>query len=139
MAYTEYNFIHNEGFKEKDGGGTNLKVKSSNANSLQSTLGGHLLKMWSPSQEIGITADFRAGLKNEFLDDKFHTRASFSDYGSYSFESYTKGAGRNSIFCQSELTLDNRKYNMFASLTLGYEHHNNADIYNVGIKAGLRF
>ncbi|WP_202108893.1 autotransporter outer membrane beta-barrel domain-containing protein [Succinivibrio dextrinosolvens] len=139
MAYTEYNFIHNQGFTEKRGGGTNLKVKSTNANSLQTTLGGHLLKMWSPSQEIGITADFRTGLKHEFLDDKFHTRASFSDYGSYSFESYTKGAGRNSIFCQSELTLDNRKYNMFASLTLGYEHHNNADIYNVGIKAGLRF
>ncbi|WP_202108894.1 autotransporter outer membrane beta-barrel domain-containing protein [Succinivibrio dextrinosolvens] len=139
MAYTEYNFIHNQGFTEKRGGGTNLKVKSTNANSLQTTLGGHLLKMWSPSQEIGITADFRTGLKHEFLDDKFHTRASFSDYGSYSFESYTKGAGRNSIFCQSELTLDNRKYNMFASLTLGYEHHNNADIYNVGIKAGLKF
>lgn len=139
MAYTEYNFIHNEGFKEKDGGGTNLKVKSTNANSLQTTLGGHLLKMWSPSQEIGITADFRTGFKHEFLDDKFHTRASFSDYGSYSFESYTKGAGRNSIFCQSELTLENRKYKTFASLTFGYEHHRNADIYNVGIKAGLRF
>lgn len=139
MAYTEYNFIHNEGFKEKDGGGTNLKVKSSNANSLQTTLGGHLLKMWSPSQEIGLSADFRTGFKHEFLDDKFHTRASFSDYGSYSFESYTKGAGRNSIFCQSELTLENRKYKTFASLTFGYEHHRNADIYNVGIKAGLRF
>ena len=139
MAYTEYNFIHNEGFKEKDGGGTNLKVKSSNANSLQTTLGGHLLKMWSPSQEIGITADFRTGFKHEFLDDKFNTRASFSDYGSYSFESYTKGAGRNSIFCQSEMTLENRKYRTFASLTFGYEHHKNADIYNVGIKAGLRF
>lgn len=139
MVYTEYNFIHNEGFKEKDGGGTNLKVKSSNANSLQTTLGGHLLKMWSPSQEIGITADFRTGFRHEFLDDKFHTRASFSDYGSYSFESYTKGAGRNSIFCQSELTLENRKYKTFASLTFGYEHHRNADIYNVGIKAGLRF
>ena len=139
MAYTEYNFIHNQGFTEKNGGGTNLKVKSSNANSLQTTLGGHLLKMWSPSQEIGITADFRTGFKHEFLDDKFHTRASFSDYGSYSFESYTKGAGRNSIFCQSELTLENRKYKTFASLTFGYEHHKNADIYNVGIKAGLRF
>ncbi|WP_295363195.1 autotransporter outer membrane beta-barrel domain-containing protein [uncultured Succinivibrio sp.] len=139
MAYTEYNFIHNQGFTEKNGGGTNLKVKSSNANSLQTTLGGHLLKMWSPSQEIGITADFRTGFKHEFLDDKFHTRATFSDYGSYSFESYTKGAGRNSIFCQSELTLENRKYRTFASLTFGYEHHRNADIYNVGIKAGLRF
>lgn len=139
MAYTEYNFIHNQGFTEKSGGGTNLKVKSSNANSLQTTLGGHLLKMWSPSQEIGLSADLRAGFKHEFLDDKFHTRASFSDYGSYSFESYTKGAGRNSIFCQSELTLENRKYKTFASLTFGYEHHKNADIYNVGIKAGLKF
>ena len=139
MAYTEYNFIHNQGFTEKNGEATNLKVKSSNSNSLQSTLGGHLLKMWSPSQEIGITADFRTGFKHEFLDDKFNTRASFSDYGSYSFESYTKGAGRNSIFCQSEMTLENRKYRTFASLTFGYEHHKNADIYNVGIKAGLRF
>lgn len=139
MAYTEYNFIHNQGFTEKRGDATNLKVKSTNANSLQTTLGGHLLKMWSPSQEIGLSADFRTGFKHEFLDDKFHTRASFSDYGSYSFESYTKGAGRNSIFCQSELTLENRKYKTFASLTFGYEHHKNADIYNVGIKAGLRF
>ncbi|WP_078928153.1 autotransporter domain-containing protein [Succinivibrio dextrinosolvens] len=139
MAYTEYNFIHNQGFTEKSGGGTNLKVKSSNANSLQTTLGGHLLKMWSPSQEIGLSADFRTGFRHEFLDDDFRTRASFSDYGAYSFESYTKGAGRNSIFCQSELTLENRKYRTFASLTFGYEHHRNADIYNVGIKAGLRF
>ncbi|SFS48493.1 Autotransporter beta-domain-containing protein [Succinivibrio dextrinosolvens] len=139
MVYTEYNFMHNQGFTEKNGYATNLKVKSSNNDSLQTTLGGHLLKMWSPSQEIGISADFRAGFKHEFLDDEFRTRASFSDYGAYSFDSYTKGAGKNSVFCQSELTLENRKFRTFASLTLGYEHHHNADIYNVGIKAGLRF
>ncbi|MBO6258789.1 MAG: autotransporter outer membrane beta-barrel domain-containing protein [Succinivibrio sp.] len=139
LVCAEYSHVHSRSFTEKNGGAASLKVKSTNADSLVVTVGGHLLKLWQPSQYIGIRADLRAGLKHEFLDDDFRTRASFADYGAYTFESHTKGAGRNSIFCQSELTLENRNNGLFGTVTFGYDHYRRANIFNVGLRAGWRF
>lgn len=139
LFYTEYSYVHNRGFTEKNGGAAALRVRGTDAQSLQVTLGAHLLKLWNPSQFVGIKADFRAGVKHEFLDDDFRTRASFADYGSYTFESYTKGAGKDSIFCQTEFIVENRQYGLFGSVTFGFDHYRNANIFNAGIKAGWKF
>ncbi|MCR5085268.1 MAG: autotransporter domain-containing protein [Succinivibrionaceae bacterium] len=139
VIFADYGHLHNGSFTEKGGDAASLKVRSANLDSLEVAIGGHAATLWQPDANITVRQDVGLGVKHEFLDRTYHTRASFVGYGAYSFTSHTDTGGRTAPYAQYTLGFENSKWGTFGDLTLGAERRSGSSTFNVGVQAGIRF
>ena len=136
----EYAFLQRPGFSEYGEGASRLHLEGECFASLPLTLGMHALWSTTLANGAGLSLDAMAAWQHELADPVFHTRASFRDYGDFSFSSATDTAGRDAMLLQGGVTLESPDRAFFMRLGVGGElFRDDASAAGASLSLGWKF
>lgn len=140
LAFVEYAFLQRPGFSEYGEGASRLHLEGEYFASLPLTLGMHALWSTTLANGAGLSLDAMAAWQHELADPVFHTRASFRDYGDFSFSSATDTAGRDAMLLQGGVTLESPDRAFFMRLGVGGElFRDDASAAGASLSLGWKF
>ena len=140
LAFVEYAFLRRPGFSESGEGASRLHLEGEYFTSLPLTLG--MRALWSTALANGssLSLDAVAAWRHELADTVFHTRASFRDYGDFSFSSATDTAGRDAMLLQGGVKLESPDGAFFMHLGVGGElFRDDASAAGASLSLGWKF
>lgn len=140
LVSLEYAFVHRPDIDEHGGGASRLHIEEEHDDSLPLTLGAHARLDGTLENGASLGLDLMAAWQHELADPVFRHRASFRDYGEFSFASATDTAGRDALMLQSSLSLTNRDGDVSARLSLGGEcFRSGGSGVNAALSLGWKF
>ncbi len=134
VGYLNYTFVHRPSFKES-GDFFALKYDSDNVHSLSSSLGGHVDYRLKFEDDTVLGFSLLTLWNHEYLSRSMHSRATFVDYDTASFESTTRLPSRDSLLFQGGIRL-NFPTDIFIEGTCSYTLREHGDSLGGLIRAG---
>ncbi|MBO5565876.1 MAG: autotransporter outer membrane beta-barrel domain-containing protein [Succinivibrio sp.] len=134
VGYLNYTFVHRPSFKES-GDVFALKYDSDNVHSLSSSLGGHVDYRMQFEDDTVLGFSFLTLWNHEYLSRNMHSKATFVDYDTASFESTTRLPSRDSLLFQGGIRL-NFPTDVFIEGTCSYTLREHGDSLGGLIRAG---
>jgi len=99
----EYVYLHEEGYEEHGAGAANLKIDSSDSDSVLSLLGYHAARSF-PLEKVVVTTELRARWDHDYLADSESLHCRFTAAGS-SFDISGRDGARDSFFLGASLKI----------------------------------